>query len=180
MFNIKNPYLHTQFKTKYIFLHHNKLPHTMKALIPFAFIIAIIFSSCDTTPDSVTDRYLFRISADNKVEIEKKNYESDSLAISTERANYIRQREILFEEYDKLVRDRFDKNKEQYSDIEYKARESAYSEMMKEKWLLLFITHSSAVNSEDVLKFVKKNGNDLNKLKEYAVENGFDISMAEI
>lgn len=142
----------------------------MKRFQYFVIVVStLLFASCNLLPHQVTDRYLIKIT-DNQFEVEIIEYDSDSIAIATERDNFVQDRKLLLDMIDNYLATNPD-----LTDFKEKTKMDAYESLLRENRCLVFVKHQSTMDAEELKAIIKEYGFDRDKLEKYGKENEIEI-----
>lgn len=104
-----------------------------------------------------------------KVEVENlPQYYNDSSAVSDKRKEFYKRKKNLLSEY---VKEEKVVPKSQDEKLEHAPKLQALREMLQEQYIVVSFTHHRNYDAKDFLKFLRKNGINWTKMKEFCDKN---------
>lgn len=104
-----------------------------------------------------------------KVEVENlPQYDNDSSAVSVKKKEFYERKKYLLAEY---VKEEKVAPRSQDEKLEHAPKLQALREMLQEQYIVVSFTHNRNYDAKNFLKFLRKNGVNWTKMKEYCDKN---------
>lgn len=150
----------------------------MKHLL-FILSSLVLFSCSDRS--QIRDYYLFSVKPSLKLEIEKMQYDNDSVAVAKETERAERFISNLPQSLERTLAEQIKSNDSEFiREAKRKAIVDAYSELSTTTYFLIRISHDEDFNPNDYINVVKEYGLNSNEVRNFIDEHKLDVFIKSI